>query len=186
MNPYLASIWLFGGNFNPRGFALCAGQIMSLSQNTALFSLLGTYFGGNGSSTFGLPDLRGRTPIGQGPGPGISDYVLGEMTGTESTTLLTNNVPSHNHMVNAFGPYSATGAAASPASAFFAEGAKIGGGLSGKAPLIYTPASPPNATLNPLTVGVNVGGAGLPVTIQQPYLTVTAIICTSGVFPARN
>ncbi len=186
MNPYLASIWLFGGNFNPRGFALCAGQIMPLAQNTALFSLLGTNFGGNGTSNFGLPDLRGRTPVGQGAGPGLSQYFLGETNGTENTTLLSNNVPAHNHMVNAYAPYNATGAVSSPSGAFFAEGPKIGGGLGAKAPLVYTPTSPPNATLAPLSVGVNVGGAGLPVNIQQPYLTVTAIICTSGVFPARN
>jgi len=184
MNPYLASIWLFGGNFNPRGFALCAGQIISLSQNTALFSLLGTYYGGNGQSTFGLPDLRGRTPIGQGPGPGLSDYVLGELTGTETTTLLSNNLPPHNHMVNVYNAYNATGAASSPQNALLAEGKK-GTGIAGKAPLIYTPTAH-NTTLNPLAVGVNVGGSGIPVNIQQPYLTVTAIICTSGVFPARN
>lgn len=184
MNPYLASIWLFGGNFNPRGFALCAGQILPLSQNTALFSLLGVNFGGNGTSNFGLPDLRGRTPIGQGAGPGISQYFLGETAGTENTTLLPNNVPAHNHMVNVYNAFTATGAASSPANAFLAEGQKAGG-LAGKAPLIYTPTAS-NTTLNPLTVGVNVGGANLPVSIQQPYLTVTAIICTSGVFPARN
>jgi len=185
MNPYLASIWLFGGNFNPRGFALCAGQILALSQNTALFSLLGTNFGGNGTSNFGLPDLRGRTPVGQGAGPGISQYFLGETTGTENTTLLSSNVPPHNHQVNVYNSYNATGAATSPAGAILAEGKK-GTGIAGKAPLLYTPTSPPNATLNPLTVGVNVSGGSLPVNIQQPYLTVTAIICTSGVFPARN
>ena len=187
MNPYLASIWLFGGNFNPRGFALCAGQILPLSQNTALFSLLGVNFGGNGTSNFGLPDLRGRTPIGQGDGPGLSQYFLGETAGTENTTLLSNNIPSHNHSINAVNTYASATASANPANNVLSEGPKSGSGPLAPAEKFYNNTSPlTNVSLNPLAIGVNVGGAGLPVSIQQPYLTITAIICTSGVFPARN
>jgi len=187
MNPYLASIWLFGGNFNPRGFALCAGQILPISQNTALFSLLGTYYGGNGQSNFGLPDLRGRTPIGQGQGPGLSDYVLGEVTGTETTTLLSNNIPSHNHLINAVNTYTAATATSDPTNNFLGEGPKTGAGPLAPTDKFYNNVSPlTNVSLNPLAIGLNVGGASLPVSIQQPFLTVTAIICISGVFPARN
>jgi microcystin-dependent protein len=189
MDPYLASIWLFGGNFNPRGFALCAGQILPISPNAALFSLLGTNFGGNGTSNFGLPDLRGRTPIGQGQGPGLSQYDLGEFTGTENTTLLSSNIASHNHSINAVNTYAAATASANPAGNILAEGPKSGSGPLAPAEKFYnnTGSNPlTNVSLNPQAIGVNVGGAGLPVSIQQPYLTVTAIICTSGVYPARN
>jgi len=187
MDPFLASIWLFAGNFNPRGFQLCNGQILAISQNTALFSLLGTNFGGNGTSNFGLPDLRGRTPIGQGAGPGLSQYFLGEPAGTENTTLLSNNIPSHNHLINAVNTYTATTASANPSGNFLSEGPKQGNLPVSPVEKFYNNVSPPtNVSLNPQAIGVNVGGAGLPVSVQQPYLAVTAMVCTSGVFPTRN
>src|SRR5438105_10342167 len=95
--PFLGQIMLFGGNFAPRGWAFCNGQIMSIAQNTALFSLLGTTYGGDGITTFALPDLRGRAPVGQGQGPGLSNITLGEASGTESITLTIANMPGHNH-----------------------------------------------------------------------------------------
>jgi len=187
MDPFIATIWLFGGNFNPRGFQLCNGQILSIAQNTALFSLLGTTFGGNGTSNFGLPDLRGRTPIGQGQGPGLSDYVLGEFTGTENTTLLSSNIPSHNHLINAVNTYTAATATASPSNAVLSEGPKAGNLPVSPVDKFYNNVSPlTNVSLNPLAIGVNTGGGSIPVNILQPFLTVTAMVCTSGVFPARN
>src|SRR5689334_14491352 len=99
--PLLASIAIFAGNFAPRGWALCNGQILPIAQNTALFSLLGTTYGGNGQTTFALPDLRGRAPIGTGQGPGLSNVDLGQVGGTENVTLLTSNMPMHNHSLNA-------------------------------------------------------------------------------------
>src|SRR5215210_4172339 len=93
MDEFIAEIIMFGGNFAPRGWALCNGQILAIAQNTALFSLLGTTYGGNGQTTFALPDLRGRVPIHPGQGPGLSSYSLGQVGGTESVTLLTNNIP---------------------------------------------------------------------------------------------
>src|ERR1700757_3402525 len=99
-NPFLAEIRMFAGNFAPRGWALCNGQLMSISQNTALFSILGTTYGGNGTTTFALPDLRGRAPIGPRQGPGLSSYSLGEEGGTEQVTLLSTQMPAHNHLVN--------------------------------------------------------------------------------------
>src|ERR1043165_9413161 len=98
--PYLGMIAIYGFNFAPRGWGMCNGQIMSIAQNTALFSLLGTMYGGNGTTTFALPDLRSRVPLHIGQGSGLSSYVQGEMTGTESTTLTAQNMPAHNHTAN--------------------------------------------------------------------------------------
>src|SRR5215213_5859350 len=99
-DPYIGEIRMFAGNFAPRGWALCNGQLLSISQNTALFSLLGTMYGGNGQTTFALPDLRGRVPLHFGQGPGLSNYVEGEVGGTETVTLTTGEMPSHNHGAN--------------------------------------------------------------------------------------
>src|ERR1700712_5433026 len=101
MDNFLGEIRMFGGNFNPRGWQLCNGQLLAVSTNSALFSILGTQFGGNGTTTFGLPDLRGRVPVHQGSGPGLSPYVIGEATGTENVTLLSTQMPAHNHLVKA-------------------------------------------------------------------------------------
>src|SRR6478672_10112699 len=95
--PFLAEIIMFAGNFAPRGWAFCQGQILSIAQNTALFSLLGTTYGGNGQTTFALPDLRGRVPVGTGQGPGLSNYDLGQVSGSESVTLTVSQMPAHNH-----------------------------------------------------------------------------------------
>src|SRR3981189_2971537 len=98
--PYLGSIGIFAGNFAPRGYALCQGQILSIAQNTALFSILGTTYGGNGQTTFALPDLRGRSPIEAGQGPGLTNISLGEQSGTQNVSVLISNLPAHNHLVN--------------------------------------------------------------------------------------
>jgi len=94
--PFLAAIFLFAATFAPRGYAFCNGQLLSIAQNTALFSLIGTTYGGNGTTTFALPDFRGRVPIHAGQGPGLSNYTQGEMSGTENTSLLVSNLPQHN------------------------------------------------------------------------------------------
>src|SRR4026209_391528 len=96
--PFLGEIVMFAGNFAPRGWALCNGQILSIAQNTALFSILGTTYGGNGQTTFGLPDLRSRVPVGQGQGPGLSPWTLGEQNGFENVTLSATQMPAHNHL----------------------------------------------------------------------------------------
>ena len=95
--PLIGSIFLFAGNFAPRGYASCNGALLSISQNAALFSILGTTFGGNGTTTFGLPDLQGRSPIGAGSGAGLSPVQLGEKAGSQTVTLTSANVPAHNH-----------------------------------------------------------------------------------------
>jgi len=184
MDPYLGCVIIFGGNFAIKGFQMCNGQILSLSQNTALFSLLGTYYGGNGTSTFGLPDLRGRTAIQQGQGVGVSPYSIGESTGINSVTLLSSNIPSHNHQLNAVGGLATT--ALPPTNAFFGEGPTSGSGPGAKSTDYYIAATAPNTTLNPQSIGLNAGGGSNPANIMQPYLAVTHLIAMQGVFPARN
>src|SRR4051812_5595209 len=96
--PFLGEIMMFGGNFQPRGFAFCNGQLMSIAQNSALFALLGTTYGGDGVNTFGLPNLQGRVPLNQGQGPGLTNRVIGESSGTNSVTLTSNPMPQHQHL----------------------------------------------------------------------------------------
>jgi microcystin-dependent protein len=170
--PFLATIIMFGGNFAPRGWAFCNGQILSIAQNTALFSLLGTTYGGNGQTTFALPDLRGRAPIQQGQGPGLSPYDLGQLSGTESTTLTTTEMPSHTHPFQILANESDANA---------------------KVPLNNYFASNPNnfyaTTQDGTKMGIqNTGLAGgsQPFGIIQPYLCVSFIIALEGIYPSRN
>jgi microcystin-dependent protein len=171
--PFLAEIKMFAGNFAPRGYAFCNGQIMSISQNTALFSLLGTTFGGNGTTTFSLPDLQGRVPVGQGQGPGLSNYVLGELAGTESVTLLSSQMPTHTHIVNA---RAEVGTSTTPANN------AVLAGSSARDKLYST--GVPDATLAPQTIAL--AGNGLPHENRQPFLAVNFIIAIQGIFPSRN
>ncbi len=179
MDPYLSSIYLFGGNFAIKGFALCAGQILSIQSNTALFSLIGTYYGGNGTSNFGLPDLRGRTAISQGQGPGLSDYSIGETVGTESVTMLYSNLPMHTHNLNAI---TQNGNGPLPAGNYLSE-VKTGSGPHTQVDYFYN-AGPAVTALNAQSTGV--AGSGVPFFIQQPVLCINAMIATTGIFPARN
>jgi microcystin-dependent protein len=179
MDPYLSSIYIFGGNFAIKGFALCAGQILAIQSNTALFALIGTYYGGNGTSNFGLPDLRGRTAIQQGSGPGLSDYVLGEVTGVENETMLYSQMPAHTHLVNAS---TDAGTPALPSGSFFAEASDPNNPRL-PAQLFYN-AGPVNTSLNPQALSVI--GSSIPFSIQQPLLGLSVMIATSGIFPARN
>src|ERR1700733_6321870 len=121
-NPFVAEIRIFAGNFAPFGWAMCNGQLLAISSNTALFSLIGTYYGGNGTSNFQLPDLRGRTAVCKGQGLGLSSYYIGEIAGRENTTMSYSNMPMHNHLVNAS---TSSGTTALPSTNFFAD-AKTG------------------------------------------------------------
>lgn len=178
MEAYIGSIILFAGNFAPRGWAFCQGQILSIAQNTALFSLLGTTYGGNGQTTFALPDLRGRAPIGQGQGPGLPNITLGEMAGSPTTTLLITNMPAHNHVATASVSAAADGRASSdsPADAYLDSGTQL-----------YTNQSD-GTKMNAGMVSVQIGIAGgnQPFSIQDPYLGMNYIICMEGIFPSRN
>lgn len=175
-SPILGCVFIFAGNFAPKGYLLCQGQLLSISQNTALFSILGTTYGGNGTSTFALPDLRGRAPIGAGTGPGLSPVVEGEIAGTASVNILTANLPSHNHSLNA-----STSAAtqASPANNLLASVQDSQGGQS----VAYLPA-PGNTVMAPTAIGM--AGNNVPLSIQNPYLGINYIIATQGIFPSRD
>lgn len=180
MDFYMAQIFLFAGNFAPRNFAYCRGQIMGIAQNTALFSLLGTTYGGNGQTTFALPDLRGRAPIGTGQGPGLPSYVLGEIGGAPSTTLLITNMPAHNHTV---GASSTVGTAGVPSANVLSASPKTGSGPNATTLNTYN-VGPIDSFLNPTTIGIS--GGNQPFSIIQPYLSMDYTICVAGIFPSRN
>jgi microcystin-dependent protein len=167
-DPFIAEIKMFAGNFAPRGWAFCDGQTLSIAQNTALFSLVGTTYGGDGVTTFKLPDLRGRVPIHQGQGPGLSPYVLGEVSGSESITLTTANLPAHSHPANST---QAQASGTRPAGAVPAAGGA------------YNTASD-GSTMNNGFIGNT--GANQPFDNHQPSLCVNFIIALEGIFPSRN
>jgi microcystin-dependent protein len=175
MDPFVAEIRIFAGNFAPTGWALCNGQLMPISQNTALFSLLGTTYGGDGKSTFALPNLQGSAPMQQGQGPGLSLRDLGETSGEQNVTLLQSEMPAHSH--NAQG---STGSnQTTPVNNAWASGAKLGGGN------LYVPTNPPsNVQMSPL--GTSIAGSSLPHNNMMPYLCLTFIIALQGVFPPRS
>ncbi len=171
--PFLGEIIMFAGNFAPRGWALCNGQLLSIAQNTALFSILGTTYGGNGQTTFALPDLRGRVPISSGQGPGLSAYTLGEMSGSETVTLISSQMPAHTHMVNCD-----NNTIDSPTPANSIPGSNGFGGTN-----LYSTQAP-NNTMNPQMIGV--AGGSQPHNNMQPFLVVNFIIALQGLFPSRN
>jgi microcystin-dependent protein len=181
-NPYIGEIRPFGFNFAPRSWALCAGQILSIASNTALFSILGTTYGGNGQTTFALPDLRGRLALGMGQGPGLSQYVEGEEIGSETVTLLSTEMASHSHT-----PYTRI----KPGTADMHNAPAAGDYLSrfntSATQIGFTWNNPPleNATtLHPTFIGF--AGGNQPHNNIQPVLAINYCICTQGVFPARN
>lgn len=166
--PYLGEVLLVPYNFAPRGWAMCQGQILSIQTNTALFSLLGTTFGGDGIRTFALPDLRGRTPISSGQAPGLSFYSLGQTGGEETVTLTVNQIPAHNHRV-----YGSTKpvTTASPGGNIWATETRLN---------IYSSSGGTAMAPSGMT------GGGQPHDNRSPYLTLNYIIALQGVFPAQN
>ncbi len=177
VTPYLGEVRMFGGNFAPAGWALCNGQILAIASNAPLFSLLGTTYGGNGQTNFGLPDLRGRLPMHQGTGQGLTPRVIGELGGVENVTLTADELPSHSHALNAT---SADGGLPSPANGLPATP------KNGATPYLYL--VPGTSQVNPVAMGAsitpNVGGQ--PHDNLMPSLCVSFIIATAGVFPSRN
>lgn len=171
-DPFLAEIRIFPFNFPPKGWAFCDGQLMPISQNTALFALLGTFYGGDGKSTFALPDLQGNSAMHPGQGQGLSERFLGEMSGSESVTLLVSEIPFHTHAVNGLSALSTT---TTPTT-----GTCLGRSVNGNA---YGTDSAGFQTFAPEALPP--AGGSLPHNNLQPYLTLNYCIALQGVFPAR-
>lgn len=177
MDAYIGTICVFGFNFAPYQWAYCNGQIMAISQNTALFSLLGVTYGGNGTTTFGLPNLQGRAAIDQGQLQGGSLYTMGETAGTDSVTVLTSNMPAHNHPVTlALKGNDRDNSSQSPAGAYPATSA---GGVN-----IFN--SSQNANMKSPTVTIGTSGGSIPIPISDPSLVMNYSICLYGMYPSRN
>lgn len=183
-NSFIGEIKMFGGSFAPVGFAMCNGQLVSIAQESALFALLGTTFGGDGVNTFALPDLQGRLPLNQGQGPGLTNRVIGERAGTNSVTLTSNTIPQHIHqpVANNVDPTNDAPAA----NTMPCRPKQVVGGNSVQ---LYTdPTKTPVAgDLKPMLPGI-IGNTGnnLPHDNMMPYLAVTFIIAMQGIFPSRN
>jgi microcystin-dependent protein len=176
MDPLIGTIILFAGNFAPRGWMFCNGQILSISTNTALFAILGNTYGGNGQTTFALPDLRGRVPMSAGQGTGLSMYVLGEQSGVETVSLLVSEMPMHTHMLAAA---NVSGTTDDPTNNLLAK--PVDSDLNS----VNAYASVASSTImNP--VAINAAGGSQPHSNLQPYLALNYIIAVEGIFPTRN
>ncbi len=182
MEGTLAEIRLFAGNFAPRGWQLCNGQLLAISQWTAVFALVGTIYGGNGQTTFGLPDFRGRIAVGTGNGAGLPSVQLGEMSGSNGVTLLSINLPAHNHTL--------TGGVA-------LQGVNDAGGLNtdptGRylaATMSFTNLATDVVPMNPASVSRNlqlgIAGNSTPISNKSPYLGINYVFCVEGIFPSRD
>lgn len=174
--PFLGEIRMFAGNFAPKGWAFCDGQLLSVNENDALYSLLGTTYGGDGRTTFGLPDLRGRLPVHVGRGPGLTNRDMGQRTGSERVTLTTNQIPTHNH------PFMASSLEASVDT--------ISGNVFGKVPtndFFYAPPSEdPTRQLNLISGTIQSTGGSQAHNNIMPYLCINFIIALVGIYPSRS
>lgn len=170
--PFIGEIRLFGGNFQIRGWAFCDGRLLPISGNDALFNLIGTTYGGDGQSTFALPDLRGRVPVHMGQGPGLSSYIIGQNGGAETVTLTTNTMPAHTHTptCNGAGPSSTN-----PNNTVWANSAND---------VSYTAPAGITGQMNAQAAGPN--GGNQPHENMLPYQAINYIIALEGVFPSRN
>ncbi len=173
MDEFIGIVKIFAGNFAPRGWAYCNGQLMSIAQNEALYAILGTTYGGDGVTTFGLPDLRGRTPIGPGQGKGLTNRVLGEASGVETVTLLTTSMPAHTHLASAV---TAVSDKATPGGNLWATEAT--------GSTLQFSDQAPNTAMSPRAIGA--AGGSQPHDNMQPYLGISFIICLEGLFPSQN
>ena len=171
-DPFIGEIRMFAGNFAPNGWAFCWGQLQSISENDALFALIGTTYGGDGQTTFALPDLRGRIPVGQGQGPGLSNRIVGQQYGTEDVTLLSSQMPAHTHTLLASGT---AATASSPAGAVLAAQSMDAVFISGTAP---------TAVMRADLVAPDGGNQAHD--NMAPYLCLNFIIALFGIFPSRS
>lgn len=179
MEPFLGEIKMWGGNFAPRGFAFCNGQILPIAQNTALFSLLGTTYGGNGQTTFALPNLQSRIPMHWGQGPGLSARDIGEAAGEESVTLLSTQMPAHNHLLNAGSGQIPNSAANTPSNNY--NGVYVDPN-TGSAFDTYSNAK--DTVMNVQAIAPS--GGSQPHDNMPPFLCVSFIIALEGIFPTRD
>jgi microcystin-dependent protein len=170
---FVAEIRIFGGNFAPKGWAMCNGQLLAISQNTALFSLLGTYYGGDGKSNFALPNLQGTAPLQQGQSPGLSQYYLGQAGGEQAVTLITSEMPSHRHSA---GATTTVGDQLSPSATVPAIPGQTRGAVA------YAKGTA-DTTLAPKALGVS--GGSLPHNNMPPFLVLNFIIALQGIYPPR-
>jgi microcystin-dependent protein len=188
---YVGQIITGGWNFAPRQTALCNGQTVAISQNSALFAILGTTYGGNGQTTFQLPNLQSRRMLHQGQGPGLSLYDLGQQAGVETTTLTINNLPSHTHQMaatfSAGGVQPKASTLAPAAGSVLGHATDISNNPTQAQPAIYCPSGTATPiALGGLNVSAGLSGNGLPFASLTPYLTINMVITLFGVFPSRN
>lgn len=177
MEGTIGTIILFGGNFAPRSWAFCQGQLLAIASNDALFSILGTTYGGDGRTTFGLPDLRGRAPIGTGSGPGLPPVQLGAKGGSSAVTLTANNLPSHTHTATTtVGVSSQNASSEEPA----------GNVLAAQPGNVFSAASTANGNMGAVATTVANTGGGQSFDNHQPYLGLEFVICLQGVYPSRS
>lgn len=182
-SPYLSQITMFGGNFAPKNYAFCNGQLLSIQQNAALFSLLGTTYGGNGTTTFGLPNLQSSLPPSFGQGPGLSNYVQGQVGGTPNVTLTQATVPSHQHFMMATTNASATTSSAISNSVVLGTPSVSGADLYSNPPTSGQPALIPHV----LAAGAcSTVGGNQPHSNLMPTLCISFCIALAGIFPSRN
>jgi microcystin-dependent protein len=179
MEGTIGEIRMFAGNFAPRYWAYCDGALLPIAQNTAFFSVLGTTYGGNGTTTFGLPDLRSRTAVGVGSGPGLSAIVLGEMSGRENVSILAANMPAHSHALGADAKIAVTAAAGD-------ETSPVNNYLAASSGTFKATAGASQYLGNTLSGNTATAGSSTPLAIRSPYLGVNYVICMSGIFPSRN
>src|SRR4051794_13454061 len=174
-DPFVAEVRIFAFNFAPTGWAFCDGQILPISQNTALFSLLGTFYGGNGQSTFALPNLQDSTPLQPGQGPGLSARFLGEQSGVENVTLITSEMPAHNHQFG--GAVNGGGDVQDPTGAIWAQ-------VPGRS-AVFLYATTTSGAMNH-NQSMSITGGSQPHNNMQPYLTLNFCIALQGVYPPRS
>lgn len=171
MDQFVGEIRIFAGNYEPNGWAFCDGRLLPIQRYTTLYSILGVNYGGDGKTTFALPDLRGAAAMHQGQGPGLSPRMLGEKVGSKTVTLLSAEMPSHYHQAQ----NQTTANTANPGEAIWSD-------LSGRAPNLYSPS--PNVDMNPTAIGIS--GRNQPHNNMQPYLGLNFIIALVGDFPPRS
>ncbi|MBX3120520.1 MAG: phage tail protein [Fimbriimonadaceae bacterium] len=172
--PFLGEIRLVAFNFAPQGWATCSGQLLPIAQNDALFALIGTIYGGNGQTTFALPDFRGRVAVSHGQGPGLSNYLLGQASGSEGITLSTNQIPTHNHTMAVS---SNTATTSDPRNGVFAKP-----NVNPRMQNLY--GSPANVAMEGDTIGA--AGGSQPHENRQPFLSLLYVIALQGIFPSQN